>query len=448
MAPYSMKSQKLFAGAALVVMGLFLTGCGGGGGGSIVPSPAQNTSRTVTVTLSPSTATLNVGATQQFSASVSGSSSTSVTWSVNGVSGGSSAMGTVSTSGLYKAPASVPSASVMVTATSVADSSSSASSSVKITSSTSVSVSPSKASIATGATQQFTATVTGLANTVVSWSVNGMAGGSSALGTVSSMGLYTAPASLPSPNPVTVTATSVASPGQSASAMVTIVTSSGSLSSLNPIVSMQNTQSLTLAVNGSGFSSSSQVQFNGAAKPTTFVNSAQVTAQLSSNDLAQVGKFPIDVETNSTLSPALSFYVVPELTSHDVTVTAGSTAGMVNVAAQTITNSGPQILQVGLNNTADAGGATVAQGSNATLLLVGQNIAPGTYYVVSGNSGDVTVTQPVASGFITTTGGQPAVQLSVTVSSTAATGPRNILVTDPDGNVSVFVGGLLVTAAQ
>ncbi|MGH9453568.1 MAG: Ig-like domain-containing protein, partial [Terriglobia bacterium] len=277
----SLTSRRVLAGPVLAILGLIQIGCGGGGGGSFAPGPAQNTAQTVSVSLSPNTAALNVGATQQFSATVTGTTNTTVSWAVSGIAGGSSTMGTVSSTGLYKAPSAVPSGNITVTATSVADSSASASSSVKITSPTSISISPGQATLATGAIQQFSATVTGASNTAVSWSVNGVAGGNSSVGTVSSTGLYTSPAAVPSPNPVTVTVTSVATPSQSASATITIATSGGSLSSLNPIVTMQNTQSLTLTVNGSGFSAGSQVQFNGASKLSTFVNSNQLTAQLS-----------------------------------------------------------------------------------------------------------------------------------------------------------------------
>jgi len=65
---------------------------------------------------------------------------------------------------------------------------------------------PSTATVATNKTQQFTATLNG-ANTAVSWSVNAVAGGNSTVGTISPTGLYTAPASIPSPATVTVTAT-------------------------------------------------------------------------------------------------------------------------------------------------------------------------------------------------------------------------------------------------
>src|SRR5207237_1703418 len=56
------------------------------------------------VTISPTIATITSGATQQFSASVTGPTDQSVTWLVNGTAGGSAASGTISASGLYSAP--------------------------------------------------------------------------------------------------------------------------------------------------------------------------------------------------------------------------------------------------------------------------------------------------------------------------------------------------------
>jgi serine protease len=77
----------------------------------------------VTVTVSPGAASVNAdGATQEFSATVANASNTAVTWQVNGVTGGNSTVGTISASGLYTAPAIVPSPStVSVRAISAAD---------------------------------------------------------------------------------------------------------------------------------------------------------------------------------------------------------------------------------------------------------------------------------------------------------------------------------------
>lgn len=92
------------------------------------------------------------------------------------------------------------------------------------TQSVSVSISPGSAMAVTGATQQFTTTVTGTANTAVTWSVNGTAGGNTTVGTISPSGLYTTPATVPNPNTVTVMATSVADSTKSANATFSVET--------------------------------------------------------------------------------------------------------------------------------------------------------------------------------------------------------------------------------
>ncbi len=88
----------------------------------------------VTVTVSPSSASVRVRNTKQFTATVQNSSNQSVTWKVNGINGGNATVGTISASGLYRAPNSVPSPStVTVSAQSVAAPSASGSASVTIT---------------------------------------------------------------------------------------------------------------------------------------------------------------------------------------------------------------------------------------------------------------------------------------------------------------------------
>jgi hypothetical protein len=87
-----------------------------------------------------------------------------------------------------------------------------------------VSVSPLTASVQVSATQTFTATVGGTSNSAVAWQVNGADGGNSTVGTISAFGVYTAPATVPSPATVTVTAVSVANSAVSSSAQVTVST--------------------------------------------------------------------------------------------------------------------------------------------------------------------------------------------------------------------------------
>ncbi len=179
----------------------------------------------VTVSLNPATAGVQVGATRQFSATVGGTSNTSVTWSVNNIAGGDTTVGTISAAGLYTAPAAVPSpASVTVRATSAANPAVSGTAAVTVQPPPPpvVSINPTTATAQAGQTQQFTATVSGAANTSVTWSVNNIAGGNATLGTVSASGFYAAPLNVPTPANVYVRATSVADPTVGANATLTI----------------------------------------------------------------------------------------------------------------------------------------------------------------------------------------------------------------------------------
>ena len=80
----------------------------------------------------------------------------------------------------------------------------------------SISVNPLQTTLYASQRQQFVATVAGSANTAVNWSVN------PPVGSISSNGLYIAPASLTAAQTVTLTATSAANPSQSASATVSV----------------------------------------------------------------------------------------------------------------------------------------------------------------------------------------------------------------------------------
>ncbi len=195
---------------------------------SAAPAVAANTLSCpvpVTVAVSPITASVEAsGGQQTFTATVSHTSNTAVTWQVNGIAGGNSTVGTISTSGAYVAPGTIPSPpTVTVTAVSAADTAKSASSQVTVTPAVTVAVSPGTAMVVAGSgTQRFTAAVANSANTTVSWQVNGLAGGNSVVGTITSSGMYSAPTVVPSPATVSVTAVSAANSSRSGSSQVTI----------------------------------------------------------------------------------------------------------------------------------------------------------------------------------------------------------------------------------
>ncbi len=167
----------------------------------------------IMVTVSPASVALTNSQTQQFTAMVTGTLNTAVTWSRT------PAVGAISATGLYTAPAGILTEQIVtVTATSVADMIRSASATVRlIPLVVSVTVNPNAATLRASQTQQFTATVSNAANTAVNWSI------SPNVGSISTTGLYTAPSFVSAQQVVTVTATSVADATKSASAFVTLV---------------------------------------------------------------------------------------------------------------------------------------------------------------------------------------------------------------------------------
>ncbi len=209
----------------------FAVSCGGSG----------TVSPVISVSVSTGTTSVVVGQKVQFTATVTGTTNTSVTWLVVG----GAADGTISASGLYTAPAVVPNpALVSVTATSQADTRESGSASITITASSSnitVVVSPSSPTVPNFGTQQFNAPVSGASNTAVNWLVNGTPGGSLQLGFISSSGLYFAPGGVPTKSnssgditttTLTVTAVSQANASASGSATVTLVPANQSAQSV------------------------------------------------------------------------------------------------------------------------------------------------------------------------------------------------------------------------
>jgi hypothetical protein len=226
-----------------------LAACGGGGGSS--NNNNGGSSASVTVAITPATATMNAGATQQFSVVIDGTTDKSAGWDVDGIRGGNAQTGTISSAGLYHAPATAGTHKVGVT--SGADASKSAHATVTVVAAgPTVSISPTSASVTAGATRQFTASVTGTSNTAVTWFVDGVASGNTAAGTITASGLYSAPGT---PGTHTVTVTSAADSTQHASATVTVTAPTPVSVAINPTTASVNTsktQQFTATVSGTG----------------------------------------------------------------------------------------------------------------------------------------------------------------------------------------------------
>ena len=156
--------------------------------------------------------------------------------------------------------------------------------------------------LAVGQSKQLTAYVPLPVNTV-NWSVNGMPGGSVTYGSISTNGLYIAPASIPMQNAVTVQATSTADAAKFGTVTITITQPPVQLWSTSP--SSVPAGQFSIVLNGANFGQNSVVNFGRKPLATVLVSSTSVQATGTAT-LAQVGsKVPITV-TNSGLGGTTS----------------------------------------------------------------------------------------------------------------------------------------------
>src|ERR1022692_931540 len=158
----------------------------------------------------------------------------------------------------------------------------------------SIKISPSYTAVGVNGTVQYTAQVTGLANTAVTWSVSGVKGGMASSGTIPPGGLYTAPAKIPA-NGITVTALG-SDNKTSATVYVAVEPVGPSISSISP--HPIPTGSYTVTLTGTSFQKGAIARTPGVNLPTTFVNSTTIT---TSGYQASAGTVAFQVENPGTL---------------------------------------------------------------------------------------------------------------------------------------------------
>jgi hypothetical protein len=211
------------------------------------------------VTVTPNPVNVAVSSQQQFTAGVSGTTNTAVTWQVNGVAGGNlSTTGSISATGLYLAPATIPApATVTITAISQADGTTSASAQATIVGmggavTITVTTNPVVTQVYTSTLQPFIATVTGTTNTAVTWQANGIPGGDATVGTIDASGNYTAPSAAPTPATVTIEAASQALSSAIGSDTITIIAAPSAAALVPQVVSPGGTASYPTATLDAG----------------------------------------------------------------------------------------------------------------------------------------------------------------------------------------------------
>src|SRR5574340_538600 len=197
-----------------------------------------------------------------------------------------------------------------------------------------VSLQPSAAALHIGNYVQFTARVTGATNTGVIWAVNGINGGNTQTGTITTTGRYTTPAALPADGQVTVTATSVLNPSAVATAVVTLLNPYPAVASVSPTVIPPG--AFTITVNGSRFVPGSLVFFDGVLLDAAYVSPTRLTARGATTDTqVQEGNIEVVVlnpDPGSTVSNP-RYVRVGEAESGPFAVSASAAARFLGQAA-------------------------------------------------------------------------------------------------------------------
>jgi len=260
--------------------------------------PAADSPVTV-VTMNPASLTLNAGAQSQFATTVTGTGnfSSAVTWSAQ--------RGSITSTGLYTAPAT--GGSDTVTGTSVQTPGMAASASVTVVVPavvTTVAVSPATLMINAGAQNPFTATVAGMGSfsAAVTWSAQ--------RGSITSAGLYTAPAT---GGADVVTATSMQTAGVTATANLTVV--------VPPVVTTVAASPATLSVN-----SSAQAQFAATVTGTGSFSSA-VTWSAQRGSITPAGLYTAPSTAGSDVVTVSSVQTPSRTATAAVTVNAVAPVG-------------------------------------------------------------------------------------------------------------------------
>jgi hypothetical protein len=124
-----------------------------------------------------------------------------------------------------------------------------------------------------------------------------------------------------------------------------------------------------------------------------------------------------------------------------VDVSGGQTASGVDIAvASPASSPTPNAENLGTGSSASNTGATISQGTTATILLFGLGLNGNMQVTISG-PGDIAVSNIQG---ITATDNTPGISFTAAVASNAALGARTVLLRDSKDDITSFNGGLEV----
>ena len=123
---------------------------------------------------------------------------------------------------------------------------------------------------------------------------------------------------------------------QTVQVQYTVTDTTVKLTALSPSSAVASGPAFTLAVTGSNFTAQSIVQWNGAARTTSYVSSTQLSAQINAADIAAPGTASVSVNdpVNGPSNPLTFTILVPQLALDSIsptTVAAGGPGFMLTV---------------------------------------------------------------------------------------------------------------------
>jgi hypothetical protein len=352
-------------------------------------------------TVSPSAATLYFGAqTQQFTAYASTNPIPDVTWT-------NPSTGSISTSGLYTAPASLTSPqTVTIQGKRTSDNSAICCATLTLNP---VSVNPASSTLFAGQTEQFSLAGGGSSPPTVTWSMT------PSVGTLTAAGLYTAPASISANQTITITATNTANSAETVSGTLALIPVG--VSALSPAtVSLQINQTQTFTTTVTGTSNQTlnwTLSPSGATSGS--VSSAGVYTAPSTIPTSQTVTITATSAADSTKSSSAQITLIPDTLTISPTG-ATLTAGQSQQFTATVTGTSNAFVNWTMNP------------SVGTLSSGGYYTAPGT----------ITSSQTVV--ITATSQADPALTKSVnviegpSVSTTVTTSPSGLAITVDGAN--------------
>lgn len=154
-----------------------------------------------------------------------------------------------------------------------------------------ISISPTTHTMRLDQTKQFYVSVGNTTNKSVTWSVGGVVGGNTTVGTISTAGLYTPPAVLPAGNSATVRVTSVANTTKFAEAVISLQNPMPSITAISP--TELNPGTYPLVVTGTKFQPGAVIKLQGTAQSTQRVSSTELRTNAT---FAAAGSYCVIVE--------------------------------------------------------------------------------------------------------------------------------------------------------